>query len=65
MSSDEGTHLATLDLAWPDGIQEGLSEPVALLLNEPKEVHEIVNNAGYRYFTDADTFLKYVGSFVE
>ena len=65
LSSDEGTHLATLDLAWPDGIQEGLSEPVALLLNEPKEVHEIVNNAGYRYFTDADTFLKYVGSFVE
>ena len=26
-----------LDLAWPDGLQEGLSQPVALMINEDRE----------------------------
>ena len=45
LADDTGKQLATTDLAWPDGIQSGLSEPVALLLGEPAEVHEVVNNA--------------------
>ena len=60
LSDDAGTHLATLDIAWPEGIQSGLSEPVALLLGAPPEVRETVNAAGYRYFTDIETFKKYV-----
>lgn len=64
LADDTGKQLATIDLAWPDGIQRGLSEPVALLLGEPAEVHEVVNNAGYRYFTDVETFKKYVASFI-
>lgn len=40
------------------------SEPVALLLGEPIEVHQVVNAAGYRYFTDVDTFKNYVQSFM-
>ena len=38
--ADEGTgaQLAMLDLAWPEGLQPGLSTPVAVLLNEPPEV---------------------------
>jgi hypothetical protein len=35
--------LAFLDLAWPDGLQEGLSQPVALLLDEGPEVEEVAN----------------------
>lgn len=65
LADDTGKQLATIDLAWPDGIQSGLSEPVALLLGEPPEVHEIVNNAGYRYFTDVDTFKLYVESYIQ
>lgn len=48
------------DLAWPNGLQEGLSEPVALLLDEGKEAEKAANKAGFRYFTDEDEFLKYV-----
>ena len=65
LSDDAGTQLATIDIAWPDGIQSGLSEPVALLLGEPSEVHQIVNSAGYRYFTDVDNFKKYVESYIQ
>ncbi len=64
LTDDTGALLTTIDIAWPDGIQTGLSEPVALLLNESAEVHEIVNNAGYHYFTDVDTFKQYVDSYI-
>ena len=64
LSDESGKQLATIDIAWPDGIQSGLSEPVALLLGEPIEVHQVVNAAGYRYFTDVDTFKNYVQSFM-
>ena len=49
-----------LDLAWPDGLQEGLSQPVALLIDEGQETEEAANRAGYRYFTDAESFRAYV-----
>jgi hypothetical protein len=65
LADDAGNQLATIDLAWPDGIQSGLSEPVALLLGEPAEVHETVNNAGYRYFTDVETFKMYAATFLQ
>ena len=55
-----GKPLAILDLAWPDGLQEGLSEPVALLLEEPEETEKAANRAGFRFFTDEDEFLMYV-----
>ena len=55
-----GAPLAVLDLAWPRGIQEGLSQPVALLLNEGEEIEEIVNQAGYRFFTDPAKLCAYV-----
>jgi hypothetical protein len=55
-----GAPLAIIDLAWPRGLQEGLSQPVALLLNEAEEVEEIVNQAGYRFFTNVDDLRAYV-----
>jgi len=48
---ETGAPLAVIDLAWPRGLQEGLSQPVALLLNESKDIEEIVNRTGYRFFT--------------
>ena len=36
---DSNNDTVIIDLAWPDGIQLGLSEPIAMLLNEPIEIH--------------------------
>ncbi|MBE0448304.1 MAG: DUF262 domain-containing protein [Actinobacteria bacterium] len=55
-----GEPLAILDLAWPNGLQEGYSQPVALLIDEDKEIEEAANRAGYRYFTDIDSFRLYI-----
>ena len=57
---DTGEVLAVLDLAWPDGLQPGLSHPVALLINEGKDVEKIVNQGGYLYFTAVDDLKKYI-----
>lgn len=57
---DTGQPLAILDLAWPNGLQEGLSDPVALLIDEDPETEQIVNAAGYRFFTDVESFKSYV-----
>ncbi|NLI01422.1 MAG: DUF262 domain-containing protein [Chthonomonadales bacterium] len=57
---DTGRQLAVLDLAWPDGIQQGLSEPVALLYDEPIEVVTAANKAGFRCFTTIQDFRSYV-----
>jgi hypothetical protein len=57
---ETGEPLAILDIAWPDGLQEGLSAPVALLIDEDAGIEEIVNRSGYRFFTDEDSFKEYV-----
>ena len=60
--SDEATGMqrAVLDLAWPDGLQPGLTAPVSVLLNEPPEVLSIASAAGFRCFTATDDFRTYV-----
>jgi hypothetical protein len=55
----DGAVGATLDLAWPRGLQIELSEPVALLLNEPMDVHHVAVRHGYRVFTSADDLRTY------
>jgi hypothetical protein len=55
-----GDPIAVLDLAWPNGLQEGLSEPATLLIDEDSQLEEMVNQAGYRFFTDVATFKQYV-----
>ncbi|MFZ4617662.1 MAG: GmrSD restriction endonuclease domain-containing protein, partial [Rectinemataceae bacterium] len=55
-----GDQRAVLDLAWPVGIQEGLSQPVTVLLNEPASVIALVSQAGYRCFTSSAELKAYV-----
>ncbi len=55
-----GKQVALFDLAWPDGVQEELTQPVAVLLNEPRSVLEIASGAGFRCFTTTDNFRRYV-----
>ena len=57
---DTGHQRAVLDLAWPAGLQEELSAPVALLLNEDQATLAITSAAGFRCFTDMKTFKRYV-----
>lgn len=49
-----------IDVAWPDGLQEGFTEPVALMINEePGDIYR-VNAVGYRVFIRADDLKNYV-----
>jgi hypothetical protein len=57
---ESGTQQAVFDLAWPQGIQEELSQPVAVLLNEPAEVIALASQGGFRCFTSAADFKRYV-----
>jgi len=57
-----GSVEAIIDLAWPQGIQRGLSEPVALLLNETAETQAIVSKHGYRYYTSVEELKSYIVS---
>lgn len=55
-----GEQKAILDLAWPRGIQQDLSEPVAVLLNEGAHTISTASEAGFRCFTDVNAFKSYV-----
>jgi hypothetical protein len=60
VDSETSQQLAVLDLAWPNGLQEGLSEPVALLIDEDSDVEELASQAGFRFFTSPFTLRRYV-----
>lgn len=57
-----GNIIALVDLAWPHGIQSGLSEPVALLLNETAETQAAVSQSGYRYYTSTKDLKDFISS---
>ncbi len=59
-----GEQQAIFDLAWPNGIQEELSEPVAVLLNETGETVALASSAGFRCFTSAAAFKNYLQSHI-
>lgn len=60
VDDESETLTAVLDLAWPMGLQEGLSQPVALLLDEGEDVEEAASQAGFRFFTSVASFRRYV-----
>ncbi len=60
LDNETGEITATIDLGWPNGLQEGLSRPIALLINEDDETKEAVNQAGYLFFTDVEKFKRYI-----
>jgi hypothetical protein len=59
---DSGDQRAVLDLAWPTGLQEELSQPVAVLIDEDASTIRVAGDAGFRFFTDAGSFRSYVES---
>lgn len=58
--STDGEHLATLDLAWPRGIQEGMTRQAALLINESEETRNIAEDYDYKCFTSLAGLQRYV-----
>ena len=59
-----GEPIAVIDLAWPDGLQPGLTDPVALMIDESPHLRDSVSQNGYRVFTDEDSFKRYVSGLV-
>lgn len=57
---ETGSQKAIFDLAWPDGLQAGLTVPVALLLDESNELIALASAAGFRCFRSIETFKAYV-----
>jgi len=57
---ETGEQKAVFDLAWPNGIQAGRSQPLAVLLNEGGDVIALASRAGYRCFTKPTDFRQYV-----
>lgn len=57
-----GEQRAVFDLVWPNGLQEELSQPVAVLLNEDAAVIALASQAGFRCFTEPSSFRQYVES---
>lgn len=60
-----GEQRAVLDLAWPEGVRQELTEPVALLIDESSELLKLANAAGFRCFTTVESFHNYVGQEIE
>ena len=57
---DTGEEVAMFDLAWPEGVQSELSDPVAVLIDEDVEVLAVAGKYGYRFFTSPDGFKQYI-----
>jgi hypothetical protein len=58
---DESSSSQTIfDLAWPDGIQPGLSEPLALIIESDEETYSKASSAGYKFFTSVEDLKKYI-----
>jgi hypothetical protein len=60
LSDERGRQLAILDLAWPEGVQPGLTQPVCVLIDEEDDVEDTASLAGYRCFSSPHAFRRYV-----
>ena len=58
-SSLPASRLAVFDIAWPDGLQPGLSQPVAVLLDEDHDTLSLAGASDFRCFTSVEAFLRY------
>lgn len=57
---ETGKQVAVIDLAWPNGLQKGLTQPIAVLLNEEPSTIALASQAGFQCFTDCQAFRSYI-----
>lgn len=55
-----GEALVYADAAWPDGLQVGRSEKVALVLSRDEETEARLGALGYRFFMSEQALRHYV-----
>ena len=60
VNSDTGDQAAVLDLAWPNGIRQELTEPVALIAGGDPTLMTVANSGGFRCFASAEALKAYV-----
>ncbi len=60
-----GEQRAVLDLAWPEGVRQELTEPVAVLLDENAELVAMASSSGFRCFTTVEAFQRYIALEIE
>ena len=58
----ENELIATLDLAWPQGIQTGRGDPVALLIDEDDATLRAASSRGFTCFSDFSQLQHHVQS---
>jgi len=56
----DGAVLTMVDLAWPAGVQENYSRPVALIVPSDQTQINVLNQAGYLIFTDVAELRAYL-----
>lgn len=56
---ESGEMLAFADLAWPDGLRVGLTEPVAFLAERDDELELRLGELGWRFYTDEVRLRQY------
>lgn len=64
VDKDTGEVVAILDLAWPDGLQDGLSEPVSVLLGEEQRLIKLAAQYSFLVFEDPNSFKAYTAETV-
>ena len=52
--------LTIVDAAWPKGIQEGYSQPVAVVFEDSDDAETWANLLGYRLFTSLPMLYRYI-----
>ena len=55
-----GEVLIIVDAAWPKGLQEEYSPPIALCLEADEQKIAILNQAGYRFFISIEALRRYL-----
>ena len=60
-----GEVLTIVNAAWPKGLQEEFSQPIALCLEADEQKAAILNQAGYRFFTSINTLKIYLEEQIE
>lgn len=57
---ETGQPVAVVDVAGPDGLQPGLSQPFAVLLDEDLGTIEAASLAGFKCFAESESFKNHV-----
>ncbi len=60
VDEETGEPLVYPDAAWPEGMQRGLVEKIALLLERDEEAESRLGELGYRFFTSRQSLEHYV-----